>query len=68
MPKRQLDKPLTISDLAKMTGGKKESAYSAPKPKKDKKKKKKKKPTSDLSIGGAVKNIRERIKKNESPN
>jgi len=65
MPKRQLDKPLTISDLAKMTGGKKESAYSAPKPKKDKKKKK---PTSDLSIGGAVKNIRERIKNNESPN
>ena len=58
MPKRQLDKPLTIEDLVKMQGGSKESAYSAPK-----KKKAKKKPTSDLSISGAAANIRSGGKK-----
>lgn len=64
MPKRQLDKPLTIEELAAMKGGKRESAYSAPK----KEKKKKKNPTKDLTVGGAIRTIRDRKKKNESTN
>lgn len=63
MPKKQRE-PMTIEEMVERSkGGKRKSEYSEEeKPKKDKKKN----PTKDLSIGGAIRNLRNRKKKNES--
>ncbi len=61
MPKRQRE-PMTIEEMvAASKGGKRKSEYSA----EEKPKKEKKNPTKDLTIGGAIRNILNRKKKNE---
>lgn len=61
MPKKQRE-PMTIEEMVKASkGGKRTSEYSEEK----KEKKKKENPTKDLTIGGAIRNIRKRKEKNE---